>query len=44
MAVHLSLTPDIATYPLNRTAEAFAEYEGNPSRILRIIIDAATDS
>ena len=28
------------TYPLDRTAEAFAEYEGNPSRILRIVIDA----
>lgn len=28
------------TYPLNNTAEAFAEYEGNPSRILRIVIDA----
>lgn len=32
------------TYPLNRTAEAFAEYEGNPSRILRIIIDAESDN
>ena len=30
------------TYPLERTAEAFTEYEGNPSRILRIVIDAAT--
>lgn len=28
------------TYPLARTAEAFVEYEGNPSRILRIVIDA----
>jgi L-iditol 2-dehydrogenase len=28
------------TYPLHNTAEAFAEYEGNPSRILRIVIDA----
>lgn len=32
------------TYPLNRTTEAFAEYEGNPSRILRIVIDAAAES
>ncbi len=31
-----------ATYPLERTAEAFAEYEGNPSSILRIAIDAGT--
>jgi 2-desacetyl-2-hydroxyethyl bacteriochlorophyllide A dehydrogenase len=31
-----------ATYPLERTAEAFEEYEGNPSRILRIVIDAGT--
>jgi 2-desacetyl-2-hydroxyethyl bacteriochlorophyllide A dehydrogenase len=30
------------TYPLERTAEAFAEYEGNPGRILRIVIDAGS--
>jgi threonine dehydrogenase-like Zn-dependent dehydrogenase len=29
-----------ATYPLERTAEAFAEYEGNPGKILRIVIDS----
>jgi 2-desacetyl-2-hydroxyethyl bacteriochlorophyllide A dehydrogenase len=29
-------------YPLDQAAEAFKEYEGNPSRILRIIIDSAT--
>ncbi len=29
-----------ATYPLTRTAAAFEEYESNPGRILRIIIDA----
>lgn len=28
------------TYPLDRAAEAFREYESNPSRILRIIIDS----
>ncbi len=28
-----------ATYPLSRTAEAFEEYERNPGRILRIVID-----
>ncbi|MGZ8198261.1 MAG: zinc-dependent alcohol dehydrogenase [Burkholderiales bacterium] len=28
------------TYPLAQAAEAFKEYEGNPSRILRIIIDS----
>ncbi len=28
------------TYPLDEAAEAFREYEGNPSRILRIIIDS----
>jgi (R,R)-butanediol dehydrogenase / meso-butanediol dehydrogenase / diacetyl reductase len=28
------------TYPLEAAAEAFKEYEGNPSRILRIIIDS----
>jgi len=27
-----------ATYPLERTAEAFEEYERNPGRILRIVI------
>ena len=31
-----------ATYPLGRAAAAFAEYEGNPGRILRIVIDSAT--
>lgn len=31
-----------ATYPLERTAEAFAEYEGNPGKILRIVIDSET--
>ena len=31
-----------ATYPLERTAEAFAEYEANPGRILRIVIDSGT--
>jgi 2-desacetyl-2-hydroxyethyl bacteriochlorophyllide A dehydrogenase len=30
------------TYPLDRAAEAFEEYEGNPSKILRLIIDAKT--
>jgi len=30
-----------ATYPLSKAAEAFAEYERNPSRILRIVIDSA---
>jgi 2-desacetyl-2-hydroxyethyl bacteriochlorophyllide A dehydrogenase len=29
-----------STYPLRRTAEAFEEYEGNPSRVLRIVIDS----
>jgi 2-desacetyl-2-hydroxyethyl bacteriochlorophyllide A dehydrogenase len=29
-----------ATYPLERTAEAFEEYERNPGRILRIVIDS----
>jgi 2-desacetyl-2-hydroxyethyl bacteriochlorophyllide A dehydrogenase len=29
-----------ATYPLAETAEALKEYEGNPSRILRIVIDS----
>jgi len=28
------------TYPLDEAAEAFREYEGNPGRILRIIIDS----
>lgn len=28
-----------ATYPLSRTAEAFEEYERNPGRVLRIVID-----
>jgi 2-desacetyl-2-hydroxyethyl bacteriochlorophyllide A dehydrogenase len=28
------------TYPLAQAAEAFREYEGNPGRILRIIIDS----
>jgi 2-desacetyl-2-hydroxyethyl bacteriochlorophyllide A dehydrogenase len=31
------------TYPLEKVAEAFEEYERNPSRILRIIIDSATN-
>jgi len=29
-----------ATYPLEATAEAFREYESNPGRILRIVIDS----
>lgn len=29
-----------ATYPLDRTADAFEEYERNPGRILRIVIDS----
>jgi 2-desacetyl-2-hydroxyethyl bacteriochlorophyllide A dehydrogenase len=29
-----------ATYPLARTAEAFEEYERNPGKILRIVIDS----
>jgi 2-desacetyl-2-hydroxyethyl bacteriochlorophyllide A dehydrogenase len=29
-----------ATYPLNRTAEAFEEYERNPGKVLRIVIDS----
>lgn len=29
-----------STYPLQRTAAAFEEYEGNPNRILRIVIDS----
>jgi threonine dehydrogenase-like Zn-dependent dehydrogenase len=29
-----------ATYPLARTPEAFEEYERNPGRILRIVIDS----
>jgi threonine dehydrogenase-like Zn-dependent dehydrogenase len=29
-----------ATYPLAEAAEALKEYEGNPSRILRIVIDS----
>lgn len=37
----IDVTPFItATYPLTQTAAAFEEYEANPSRILRIIIDA----
>ena len=31
-----------ATYPLTRTAAAFEEYERNPGRILRIVIDPET--
>jgi len=31
-----------ATYPLTRAAEAFEEYERNPSRILRIVIDSGS--
>ena len=30
-----------ATYPLSRTADAFEEYERNPGKVLRIVIDAA---
>ena len=29
-----------ATYPLNRTADAFEEYERNPGKVLRIVIDS----
>ncbi|NJN40497.1 MAG: hypothetical protein HC807_06200 [Gammaproteobacteria bacterium] len=29
-----------ATYPLGATADAFKDYEGNPGKILRIVIDA----
>lgn len=29
-----------STYPLSHTAAAFEEYEGNPNRILRIVIDS----
>ena len=29
-----------ATYPLDATAEAFREYEANPGKILRIVIDS----
>jgi threonine dehydrogenase-like Zn-dependent dehydrogenase len=29
-----------ATYPLGHAAEAFQEYEKNPGRILRIVIDS----
>jgi threonine dehydrogenase-like Zn-dependent dehydrogenase len=29
-----------ARYPLSHAAEAFEEYERNPSRILRIVIDS----
>jgi len=29
-----------ATYPLAKTAEAFEEYERNPGRVLRIVIDS----
>jgi len=32
-----------ATYPLARTAEAFEEYERNPGRVLRIVIDGRTN-
>ena len=28
------------TYPLRDTAGAFKEYEGNPGRILRLVIDS----
>jgi len=31
-----------ATYPLTQAAEAFEEYERNPSRILRILIDSGS--
>jgi 2-desacetyl-2-hydroxyethyl bacteriochlorophyllide A dehydrogenase len=29
-----------ATYPLNQTADAFEEYERNPGKVLRIVIDS----
>jgi 2-desacetyl-2-hydroxyethyl bacteriochlorophyllide A dehydrogenase len=29
-----------ATYPLSRTADAFEEYERNPGKVLRIVIDS----
>ena len=29
-----------ATYPLGRTPEAFEEYERNPGKVLRIVIDS----
>ena len=29
-----------ATYPLNRAAQAFEEYERNPGKVLRIVIDS----
>jgi threonine dehydrogenase-like Zn-dependent dehydrogenase len=29
-----------ATYPLKHTAEAFEEYERNPGKVLRIVIDS----
>jgi threonine dehydrogenase-like Zn-dependent dehydrogenase len=32
-----------ARYPLDQVAAAFEEYERNPSRILRIVIDAGVD-
>jgi threonine dehydrogenase-like Zn-dependent dehydrogenase len=31
-----------ATYPLGSTADAFRDYEENPGKILRIVIDAQT--
>jgi 2-desacetyl-2-hydroxyethyl bacteriochlorophyllide A dehydrogenase len=31
-----------ATYPLTRAAEAFEEYERNPSRVLRIVINSGS--
>jgi 2-desacetyl-2-hydroxyethyl bacteriochlorophyllide A dehydrogenase len=31
------------TYPLDHAAQAFEEYERNPSRVLRIVIDAMND-
>jgi len=32
-----------ARYPLDQVGAAFEEYEGNPSRVLRIVIDAGID-
>jgi hypothetical protein len=29
-----------ATYPLTRAADAFDEYERNPGKVLRIVIDS----
>jgi 2-desacetyl-2-hydroxyethyl bacteriochlorophyllide A dehydrogenase len=32
-----------ATYPLNKTAAAFEEYERNPGKVLRIVIDSTAN-